>query len=379
MSSPGQDTLLVESARIDLAPLIRFRSSFSLRNGIFTPLERLRIHDHQFENIYYQRNDRSLQGWVAKAEGLQSHSPDKKHNDEFLQIIESDFNPFTVLDEIEKNIEKDLTLLLKDKGSSGFLTPDTFATHFPGVHITGNPEDIYIHSLAKILPGSVLDATSGPIVIDRNAKISPFTYLAGPVYVGPDSMVDDARITGPTVIGRNVRVGGEIENSLINDFTNKHHEGFVGHSILGSWVNLGALTTTSDLKNNYGEIRITVPKEDPPVAKPPHEDREDGEQRDIRVTEISTGRIKFGSIIADYAKTAIGTMLNTGSVVDVGANLFQISRKDKYFHPLAWGENGQLYEAERFIADCGKIMARRNQKSASTFPQMVRHTLSNLV
>lgn len=95
-------------------------------------------------------------------------------------------------------------------------------------------------------------------------------------------MIDNARITGGCIIGHTCRIGGEVENSMIGNFSNKHHEGFLGHSFLGSWVNIGALATTSDLKNNYGFIRIKIGEE-----------------------QINTETIKFGSIIGDFSKIGI--------------------------------------------------------------------------
>ena len=117
-------------------------------------------------------------------------------------------------------------------------------------------EQIFLKEMVTISPFAVLDASKGPIYIDANASILPFTYLEGPVYIGERTEVLGGRIGKGTSIGHDCRVHGEIENSIIFPFTNKCHDGYIGHSILGSWVNIGAGTTTSDLKNNYSQVKV---------------------------------------------------------------------------------------------------------------------------
>ena len=133
----------------------------------------------------------------------------------------------------------------------------------------------------------------------------------------------------------------------------------MGHSIIGNWVNLGALSTTSDLKNNYGEISLKVPKDRNPLSEK---------------ISISTGRIKFGAVIGDHVKTAIGTMINSGTVLDAASNVFGGPVRE-YLTAFSWGvkagrateKNAELYELERFLKDTEKIAARRSQKLSSAF------------
>ena len=148
-----------------------------------------------------------------------------------------------------------------------------------------------------------------------------------------------------------MRAGGEIENSIIGDYSNKHHEGFIGHSVLGNWVNIGALATTSDLKNNYGEVRLVLPE---------------GNPANSGLKEVSSGTIKFGSILGDCVKISIGSMLYTGTVIDAGSNIFG-GNPGKYMPPLSWGLNGEKYDPERFIKDQKVIFQRRGQ---NPHPQM---------
>jgi UDP-N-acetylglucosamine diphosphorylase/glucosamine-1-phosphate N-acetyltransferase len=161
------------------------------------------------------------------------------------------------------------------------------------VAIRGSRNDIYLAPGAKVHPMVVLDAEHGPIYIDREAEIQPFTRIEGPCYIGPQSILLAAKCRAGNSIGPVCRVGGEIENSILQGYSNKYHDGFLGHAYVGEWVNLGALTTTSDLKNDYSDVSVVL----------------DGR------TTVSAGQIKLGALIGDHAKTAIGTLLNTGAYV----------------------------------------------------------------
>jgi hypothetical protein len=132
-------------------------------------------------------------------------------------------------------------------------------------------------------------------------------------------------------------VRGELSNTAFVGFANKAHDGFVGHSVVGRWVNLGAGTTTSNLKNTYGKVRLDVARE-----------------------SIDTGRQYLGSLLGDHVKTAIGTMFGTGTVVGCGANVFGDVRPPKYVRPFAGGNNEQLLEKSGFLATAERVLARRN-------------------
>jgi UDP-N-acetylglucosamine diphosphorylase/glucosamine-1-phosphate N-acetyltransferase len=168
-----------------------------------------------------------------------------------------------------------------------------------GTAVIQGGERVWIGKDAEIGPSSVIDARSGAIVISDNAKITPNSYIEGPAVIGNGSQVHSGRIRGGTTIGPQCRVGGEVEASVFLGFANKYHDGFFGHGIVGEWANLGAMTTNSDLKNNYGEIRVEMPG-----------------------GTIGTGLIKVGSFLADHTKTGIGTLLPTGGTVGFAVNIF---------------------------------------------------------
>ncbi len=165
-----------------------------------------------------------------------------------------------------------------------------------------NKSGIRISKSAKIFPGVVLDAEDGPIFIDENAVIMPHTYIKGPVYVGFESVIKaGTRIYPGTTIGIGCKVGGEVNNSIIHAYSNKQHDGFLGHSYLGEWVNLGANTTNSNLKNNYSTVKV-----------------------DVDHRQIDTGLLFLGIMMGDHGKTGINSMFNTGTIAGPFCNIFPL-------------------------------------------------------
>lgn len=199
---------------------------------------------------------------------------------------------------------------------------------------------VYVEEGAEIGPSVVFDVSGGPILVRRGAVISPFTHLVGPIYVGTDSQVLGDRL-GNSSIGDVCKVRGEVSNTIFVGHSNKGHEGFVGHSYLGRWVNLGALTTTSNLKNTYGTIQLWT-----------------------RSGLRNTGQQFLGTFFGDHAKTGIGTMLNTGTVLGAGANVFGGTMPPKVVPPFAWGDSEpyDTFDLTRFLECAERAMARRHVK-----------------
>lgn len=207
----------------------------------------------------------------------------------------------------------------------------------PGIYLLG-AAPLVVDRSASIEPGVVLDLRHGPIWIDEGAHIASFTRLTGPVYIGRNTMILGGPIAESS-IGPVSRIHGEVESSVVLGYSNKAHDGFLGHAYLGSWVNLGAMTTNSDLKNNYGNVRVWTP-----------------------AGEVDSGERKLGCMLGDHVKTAIGTLLNTGTVVGAGANLFGGQMPPHYVPPFTWGTGRDAgeYELERFLATAAVVMSRRN-------------------
>ncbi len=197
---------------------------------------------------------------------------------------------------------------------------------------------IYVEEGAEIGPQVVLDASAGPILIRSGAAVAPFTYLVGPISVGPGSQILGDRVAASS-IGDYCKVRGEFSNTIVLGHSNKGHAGFVGHSYMGRWVNLGAMTTTSNLKNTYGLVQLWTPS-------------------GVR----GTGQQFLGTLFGDHAKTGIGTMLSTGSVIGAGANVFGANTPPKVVPPFAWGDHEpyDTYDVARFLAVAERVMARRH-------------------
>ena len=202
------------------------------------------------------------------------------------------------------------------------------------------PERITVAEGAAVSAFAVLDARGGPIRIGPGASVASHTVVTGPCVLGAGTQLLGGFVSGST-FGPECRVAGEVEASLWQGYANKRHHGFLGHSVVGEWVNLGALTTTSDLKNNYGNVRVWV----------------DGR-------ELDSGSPKVGSLIGAHVKTGIGSLLPTGASVGTGANLFAGARfAPKRTAPFAWwdGQNTVDHEIARFLATARIAFGRRGR------------------
>ncbi|NQV43121.1 MAG: hypothetical protein HQ506_12285 [Candidatus Marinimicrobia bacterium] len=220
-------------------------------------------------------------------------------------------------------------------------------TKLPSDLSTVTDRNIFIHNTAQIGKFVHLDASNGPIVIDEDCKIGPFTSIVGPVYLGKRSSLKPSTSIRQSVVGRICNLGGEIKGCIIHPYSNKSHDGFLGDSILGSWINLGAGTTTSNMKNNYQNIRISW----------------DG-------NNYESGRQFLGSIIGDHTKTAIGIRLNTGTLIGPFCNVFQADFPPRAIPSFSWG-NG-THELEKAIHTAELMMKRRSLTLSETEIKLIQ-------
>ncbi len=186
-----------------------------------------------------------------------------------------------------------------------------------------------------------INTETGPVVIEKNAEVMEGAMLRGPLYIGEGAVVKmGAKIYGPTVIGPYSKVGGEISNSVIAGYSNKGHDGFLGNSIIGEWCNLGADTNTSNLKNNYGEVK----------------------RYDFKSQALMASGLQFcGLIMGDHSKSAINTQFNTGTTVGVFANVFTSEFPPKYVPSFSWmGDNAtEQFRLEKAFEVALRVMERR--------------------
>jgi UDP-N-acetylglucosamine diphosphorylase/glucosamine-1-phosphate N-acetyltransferase len=211
----------------------------------------------------------------------------------------------------------------------------------PQVATLGPSDNFHIAPAARIEPFVVLDASEGPITIGPGAVLEAFTRVAGPCHIDRGARLYGANVRGGSTIGPYCRVGGEVESSILHGYANKYHAGFLGHSYICPWVNLGALTTNSDLKNDYSHVRVPV-----------------------RGESLDTGLTKMGAFIADHAKTSIGTLLNTGTSIGAMSMILpdgQLAPKHvPSFCKVVRGELTEGMDLERTLRTARAAMERRN-------------------
>jgi UDP-N-acetylglucosamine diphosphorylase/glucosamine-1-phosphate N-acetyltransferase len=216
---------------------------------------------------------------------------------------------------------------------------DAFQLH-PGVHLEGTG-GVSLGDASEVGPGVVIDAREGPVRIDDGAIVQGPARLVGPLHIGPGSIVFGGHVERASV-GPVCKLRGEIADTVFVGYANKAHDGYLGHALVGRWVNLGAGTTNSDLKNNYGPVRVRLP---------------DGDH--------DTGLTKVGSFLGDHVKTGIGTLLTTGGVIGAGTNVFGgAGVPPRHVPPFAWGGGGEFvpYRWDKFVETARSVMARREQE-----------------
>ena len=256
---------------------------------------------------------------------------------------------------------EELLLNPKPNGGDGLVVPGLVPTYpWDLIHQNGDQiledvaymiEDIFSHEIDEdgvyvigehpvvrrsdvvIEPGVVFDVSDGPVWLEEGVTVKAFSRIQGPMYVGRNTTLLGGPYSGSS-IGPNCKIHGEVEECIILGYSNKAHDGFLGHAYLGMWVNLGAMTTNSDLKNNYSNVRMWTPRGD-----------------------VDSKQMKLGSLIGDHVKTAIGTLLNTGTVIGAGSNVFG-GMPPKCLSPFSWGADGE-YAFDKFMETASVAMQRR--------------------
>ena len=201
--------------------------------------------------------------------------------------------------------------------------------------------EIAIADCCTVAPGVVIDASSGPVVLDENVFIGANSVIEGPTYLGKGTEVKPLAHIRGSCLGEQCRVGGEISVSILQGFSNKQHGGFLGHSYIGSWCNLGSGTETSNLKNNYTPVKVQVGSK-----------------------LVDTGQLFAGLFMGDHSKSAIGSVFNTGTVVGVGSMVFGAGFSPRFVPSFHWGgsEKLTLYPLGPTMETAREMMSRRNQE-----------------
>jgi len=371
----------------NLLPLVYFRPVWELRCGAFTLSEKMRrelkdvqwvLTAREYLNKYYLNTDSVFDPHsteemllingrflMREGDGLKLNS--LKENQAFVRdnsvialrakgkmlspyfkegvlqservladfsTVEADFRlmeyPWDFIDANGEEIRNDFLATRPGRNSEGKFDD--------GVHILGE-ENVYLAAGSRVMPGVVLNAEAGPIWIDEGATVMPNAVLEGPLYVGRNSLIKiGAKIYENTSIGPVCKVGGEVEETIIQEYSNKQHDGFLGHSFLGAWINIGADTNNSDLKNNYSEISVY-----------------------LNGTPVKTGKRFLGLIMGDHSKTAINTMFNTGTIAGINCNIYGAGFPPKFIPSFSWGGSSGLreYNFDKAIEVAKVVMSRR--------------------
>ena len=195
----------------------------------------------------------------------------------------------------------------------------------------------------QIEEGCILDDRDGPIILGKNVIIQSGSIIKGPIFIDCDSIINiGAKLNKNIIIGPKCKIGGEITNTIFQGYSNKQHEGFLGNSYIGEWVNLGANTNNSNLKNNYGKVKF---------------------QFSDRVVE--TNQMFLGTMVGDFSRTGISTMINTGSYIGLGTNVFGGGFQNKYLESFSWG-NDSITDFDKFIETIKIMKSRRNQELSNS-------------
>ncbi len=217
-----------------------------------------------------------------------------------------------------------------------------------------NPEAIFIEKGA-IVEHSILNASTGPVYIGKNAQVMEGCMIRGPFSLGENACLKmGTKIYGATTIGPGCIAGGEIKNSVLFGYSNKAHDGYLGDSVVGEWCNLGAGTTNSNLKNNASEVRIWTTK-----------------------GQVDAGK-KCGVLMADYTRTAINTSINTGTVISVCSNVFGSALTPKFIPAFSWGSEGvKRYEFEKALTDINAWKKLKNSEITANEKSILKYIYEN--
>lgn len=270
-------------------------------------------------------------------------SPENLTRIEYSQPITQMAKPWDIFSKNGSELERDFNFLTEGRTSAEISSTNT---------VIG--DKVFLEPGAKV-EASVLNSTSGPIYIGKEAEVMEGSLVRGGLALCEHATLKlGAKIYGPTTIGPHSKVGGEVSNSVIFGYSNKGHDGFLGNSVLGEWCNLGADTNNSNLKNNYDEVKLW---------------------NYGRGGFDKTGLQFCGLIMGDHSKCGINTMFNTGTVVGVSANIFGSGFPRNFVPSFAWGgASGFMeYRVDKAMETMKLVMARRNKALTEEWQVVIEH------
>lgn len=363
-SLPGENIIL--HTRKELAPVIKERYPKLKVNEVAEGIETILINaraknpheiidyliSHKKDHVHIGSGEHVVAARTTK--GLPPKMIEKISNCDVIDIMPTEESSFTLYSSLWNMIHENPKAIESDvKQFSKNFTAIDMKLH-QGVFII-NEKAVAIGKDVSISPSVVLDASKGSIMLDDGVTIQPHTSIIGPAYIGKGTLIKSGtKIFGGTTIGPMCKVGGEIENSIILGYSNKQHDGYLGHSYLGEWCNLGAGTNTSDLRNDYGNISVKIENQN-----------------------IDTGSMFVGLLMGDHSKSAIGTQFNTGTVVGVHANVFGAGFPPKWLPNYSWGGSQIMKKqsVEKALEVARIVMKRRGIDLSDVEAEMYRNLI----
>ena len=321
-------TTVTEEYLSDKFPMVELEQNV-LINASFCPSENLVLlikNLQENQAIFY--NDQPLAFYAKEDQEIDfdAFTITQYTDDDVLRIE----NTWDIFEKNHQAIKRDYDVLTQGRTSEAI----------PQTTIAFNPEHIFIEKGAKVMCAS-LNATDGPIYIGEDTVLMEGATIQGPFALCEHSSVKmGAKIYGGTTIGPHCKVGGEVANSVMMGYSNKGHDGYMGNSVLGHWCNLGADTNTSNLKNNYAQVRLW----------------------DYDTEKFAkTGTQFCGLMMGDHSKCGINTMFNTGTVVGVSANIFGAGYPRNFIPSFTWGGSSgmETYNTTKAFEVAAVVMARR--------------------
>jgi len=326
-----KDNIIINSTVLPTPKLLKLVNQLGPNEAILEGDELLaaRLTNEQFDNLIDDNG-------ITELEGIDVS------ND--VDLISRIIRPHNLFSANDQEIRRDFELITKGRKSQKLSDTNT----------TINPENIFVEEGASV-ECAVLNASKGPIYIGKDALIMEGSLIRGPFAICEGAVVKmGTRGYGATTVGPFSKIGGEVNNSILTAYSSKGHDGYLGNSVLGEWCNLGADTNTSNLKNNYDEVKIWS-----------------YEKQSFQ----KTGLQFCGLIMGDHSKTGINTMFNTGTVVGVNANIFGSGYPRNYIPSYAWGgaHGFHTYLLKKSLETAEKVMARRNQTLSDEDKQILEH------
>ncbi len=329
ISDHNSNAILINSAWIPTSGEVALVEKLQVGDSIICGNTVLAAHLHSLDS--YREN-----GFFEKTNG----------NNIEIESAELIKRPWEIFSKNGKILRSDFDIIKSTKKSEEIIDVHT---------IVYGKDSIFLEEGVDI-KAAILNASEGPIYLGKDAQIQEGSIIKGPVALLNNSVVNmGAKIRPDTTIGPFSKVGGEVNNCVIFGYSNKAHDGFLGNSVIGEWCNLGADTNNSNLKNNYGEVKVYGYEEQ---------------------KMVSTGLQFCGLIMGDHSKTSINSMLNTGTVVGVGCNIFDGGFPPKHIVSFSWGgsrEGFELYDFEKFIEAEKRVFERRKKEMSANYIQMLRN------